>query len=112
MRTIILAALAVFWTGSAVAESCTVVTLSPDTGTGEVSGYVLTNESLCYFNDRQNQSGRAVLLAENACFVPGGGGTCTRELTFNTGNSGFRFIVHQDQLRAGHEFFTLRLTAH
>ncbi len=112
MRTYVLAALAALWAGPGIAESCTVVTLSPDTGTGEVSGYVLTNEPLCYFNDRLHQSGRATLIADNACMVPGGGGNCTREIRFNTGDRGFRFIVHQDQLRAGHEFFTLRLTAH
>ena len=112
MHIHVLAALAALWAGPVLAQSCTVVTLSPETGTGEVSGYVLANERLCYFNDQINQSGRASLFAENACFTPEGLADCTREFVFNTGSRGFRFFVEQDQLRAGHEAFTLRLTAH
>ncbi len=110
MRKLIAAAFAVFWAGAALAQSCTVVPVSPETGIGEISGYVLDGRPLCYFYDRATGTGEARLFAENACFTPEGYADCTRDFTFNTGANGFRFFVQQDQLMARHEAFTLRLT--
>ena len=111
MRIHVLAAVvAAVLAGPANSQSCTVVSISPYAGAGEVSGFVLDGEPLCYFVDRANITGDAVLFAENACFIPEGLADCTRAFTFTSGRNGFRFLVHQERLQAGHARFTLRLT--
>ena len=110
MRIHVLAALAAFLAGPANSQSCTVVSISPDTWSGEVSGYVLDSQPLCYFYDRADGTGFAELISGNACFIPEGLADCTRSFNFTARGNGFRFFVHQDRLQAGHEHFTLRLT--
>lgn len=110
MKAFVVAALAVLFAGAGHAQSCTIVPVAPQTGIGEVSGYVLDGRPLCYFYDRASGSGTAELFAENACFTPEGLSDCTRSFAFRAGPNGFRFFVEQDRLEARAEYFTLRLT--
>lgn len=96
--------------GAAVAQSCTVIPISHETGTGAISGYVLDNRDLCYFIDQTGLSGEARLITDNACFTVPGVGDCTRHATFNSGSSGAWFHVEQQLLQAQHAPFTLQIS--
>lgn len=103
-------ALAAAGTGAVQAQSCTVVPISHETGSGTVSGYVLDQPKLCYFIDQTGLRGEARLHADNACFTAPGVGGCTNHATFNSGQTGALFYVEQQLLQVQPSRFTLEIT--
>lgn len=94
------------------AQACSEIRFANGANSGEVSGRVGHEQSLCYtFSSEEDQAARMQLLgSDNTCVNVLGVADCQYDLSFLTERKTYRLMVIQQVRRSSPEYFTLRLT--